>query len=168
MIFMQRPYRYRFEEREERDHGKDAYSLLQRRRKNGAVCKGIREKIRSGHIREEVYTKADINWRNPLSRCNREHLGNKEVPVSGKIENFADYDTVCIGFPIWYGCAPNVVHTFCKDYDWTGKKVYVFATSGGGGIGKTEEKIRPHLKGANILDVREYKAAEDPAAWEKK
>ena len=119
-------------------------------------------------VPEEVYTKADINWRNPLSRCNREHLGNKEVPVSGKIENFADYDTVCIGFPIWYGCAPNVVHTFCKDYDWTGKKVYVFATSGGGGIGKTEEKIRPHLKGANILDVREYKAAEDPAAWEKK
>ncbi|MBQ3458526.1 MAG: flavodoxin, partial [Synergistaceae bacterium] len=49
------------------------------------------------------YTAADIRWVNPLARCNREKFGKKDVPVSGKLENLSDYDTVLIGFPIWYG-----------------------------------------------------------------
>ncbi|MDO5701748.1 MAG: flavodoxin, partial [Lachnospiraceae bacterium] len=48
------------------------------------------------------------------------------------------YDTVFIGFPIWYGCAPIVVNTFCKAFDWSGKTVHAFATSGGSGIGKAQ------------------------------
>lgn len=72
------------------------------------------------------YTAADIRYTNPLARCNKEKFGKKDVPVSGKIDNFNEYDTVFIGFPIWYGAAPNVVNTFCKEYDWTGKKVYAF------------------------------------------
>ena len=94
------------------------------------------------------YTDADIKWTNPLARCNREKLGNKDVPVAGKISNFAEYDEVFLGFPIWYGCAPNVVNTFCKEYNWAGKKVYAFATSGGSGIGKTAEKLKPFVRGA--------------------
>ena len=89
---------------------------------------------------EKPYTSSDLNYMNPLARCNREHIAKKQVSVSGKVENFAEYDTVLIGFPIWYGCAPNVVNTFCKEYDFTGKKVAAFATSGGSGIGKTAEK----------------------------
>ena len=80
-------------------------------------------------IPEEPYTKADLSYMNPLARCNREKIGKKDVPVKGTIEEFDRYSTVYIGFPIWYGCAPNVVNTFCKGYDWTGKKVYAFATS---------------------------------------
>lgn len=103
-------------------------------------------------IKPEVpYSAADINWRNPLSRCNREKIGRKDVPVSGQVENFADYDTVLIGFPIWYGSAPNVVNTFCKGYDWSGKKVGIFATSGGSGMGKTSQKLQPYVNGAEIL-----------------
>ena len=64
------------------------------------------------------YSAADLNYMNPISRCNREKIGKKDVPVEGKIENFEDCDTVLIGFPIWYGSAPNVVNTFCKEYDW--------------------------------------------------
>lgn len=94
------------------------------------------------------YTDADIKWTNPLARCNREKLGNKDVPVEGKVGSFAEYDEVFLGFPIWYGCAPNVVNTFCKEYNWTGKKVYAFATSGGSGIGKTAEKLKPFVRGA--------------------
>lgn len=94
------------------------------------------------------YSDADIRWTNPLARCNREKLGNKDVPVIGKVENFDSYDEVFLGFPIWYGCAPNVVNTFCRNYDWSGKKVYAFATSGGSGIGKTAEKLKPFVKGA--------------------
>ena len=103
---------------------------------------------------EQIYTKADIRWTNPLARCNKEFFGKKDVPVTGAVDGFADYDTVYIGFPIWYGCAPNVVNTFCKAYDWTGKKIRIFATSGGSGIGKTAEKLQPYVKGAEILDAK--------------
>ena len=94
------------------------------------------------------YTDADIRYTNPLARCNKEKLGKKDVPIVGKVENFSDYDEVFIGFPIWYGAAPNVVNTFCKEYEWTGKRVYALATSGGSGIGKTAEKLKPYVKGA--------------------
>ena len=72
---------------------------------------------------EQPYSASDLKWVNPLARCNREKLGKKDVPVSGKVAKWEEYDTVYIGFPIWYGCAPNVVNTFCKGYDWTGKNI---------------------------------------------
>ena len=103
---------------------------------------------------EKPYTSSDLNYMNPLARCNREHIAKKQVPVSGKVENFAEYDTVLIGFPIWYGCAPNVVNTFWKEYDFTGKKVAAFATSGGSGIGKTAEKLKPYVSGADVIDAK--------------
>ena len=116
-------------------------------------------------VPQQPYTNADIRWTNPLSRCNKEKFGGKDVPVSGKIENFGDYDTVLIGFPIWYGCAPNVVNTFCRGYDWTGKKVLAFATSGGSGIGKTAEKLAPYVKGAASVDAKLVKTGKDVADW---
>ena len=91
---------------------------------------------------EKPYTPADIKYTNPLARCNREKFGGKDVPVVGRIEGFDAYDMVLIGFPIWYGGAPNVVNTFCKGYNWYGKKIAAFATSGGSGIGKTAERIQ--------------------------
>ena len=103
---------------------------------------------------EKPYTASDLNYMNPLARCNREHIAKKSVPVAGKVEDFEQYDTVLIGFPIWYGCAPNVVNTFCKEYDFTGKKVAAFATSGGSGIGKTAEKLKPYVKGADVADAK--------------
>ena len=103
---------------------------------------------------ERPYTKADIRWTNPFSRCNKEKLGKREVPVKGIVDHFDQYDAVLIGFPIWYGCAPNVVNTFCSGYDFTGKKVALFATSGGSGIGKTKEKLQPYVKGATIIDAK--------------
>lgn len=108
---------------------------------------------------ETPYTPADLRWTNPLARCNREHIGKKDVPVEGSVANWEEYDTVCIGFPIWYGCAPNVVNTFCKGYDWSGKRVYIFATSGGSGIGKTAEKLTPYVKGAEIADAKRVSSA---------
>lgn len=103
-------------------------------------------------VPEKPYTEAEINWKNPLSRCNKEKIGKKDVPVAGTIENFEQYDVVFIGFPIWYAAAPNVVYTFAKGYDWTGKRIGLFATSGGSGIGKTASKLQPYVKGAEIVD----------------
>ena len=116
-------------------------------------------------VPEKPYTAADIKWTNPLARCNKEKFGNKDVPVTGKVENFADYDTVLIGFPIWYYGAPNVINTFCKGYDWSGKKVFAFATSGGSDIGKTAEKLAPFLKGAASVDGKVVKSAAEITAW---
>ncbi len=112
-------------------------------------------------VPQEPYTKSDINYINPLSRCNREQIGGKDVPVAGTIENFGEYDTVYIGFPIWYAQAPRVVHTFAQAYDWTGKAVHIFATSGGSGIGKTAEKLSPSLKGAASVDAKLVKSASE-------
>ena len=116
---------------------------------------------------EKPYTAADLRYTNPLARCNREFMTKKDVPVAGKIENFADYDTVLIGFPIWYGCAPPVVSSFCKGYDWSGKKVAAFATSGGSGIGKTAEKLRPFLPGTDFKGAKLVHSGPEVVAWVK-
>ncbi len=113
------------------------------------------------------YTAADIKWTNPLSRCNKEKFGKKDVPVTGIIDKFGEYDTVFIGFPIWYGCAPNVVNTFCKGYDWTGKKVYAFATSGGSAVGKTAEKLQPYIKNGTVMDARLVHSTDELKAYIK-
>ena len=121
------------------------------------VAKDLAKKIGADlfEIKPETpYSKADLRYINPLARCNREKFGNKDVPVAGRIENLSQYDTVYIGFPIWYGAAPNVVNTFCKGYDWKGITIHAFATSGGSGIGKTAEKLEPYVKGAVSVDAK--------------
>ena len=110
---------------------------------------------------QEPYTTADIRWTNPLARCNREKIGKKDVPVVGSVADWAAYDRVYLGFPIWYYGAPNVVNTFCKGCDWTGKKVILFATSGGSGVGRTAEKLQPYMPGAKIADARVVKGIEE-------
>lgn len=107
---------------------------------------------------ELPYSAADLKYINPLARCNREKLGKKDVPVAGYPVDFESYDMVLIGFPIWYGCAPNVVSTFCKGLDFSGKKVAVFATSGGSGIGKTAAKLSPYVKGAQVTDAKLFRS----------
>lgn len=87
------------------------------------------------------YTDADVNWRNPISRCNKEKIGKKDVEIAHKVESFEQYDTVYVGFPIWYWNAPNVVQTFIKEHDFSNKKLVLFATSGGSDLGKTAQTI---------------------------
>ena len=113
----------------------------------------------------EPYTAADIKWTNPMARCNREKLGKKDVPVADTVPDFEKYGIVFLGFPIWYGAAPNVVNTFCKGYDWTGKRVAAFATSGGSGIGKTAEKLRPYVQGGTVADAKLCRSAAELTEW---
>lgn len=116
---------------------------------------------------EAPYTKADLKYTNPFARCNKEKLGRKDVPVKGYPADFENYDRVLIGFPIWYACAPNVVNTFCKGLDFTGKTVAAFATSGGSGIGRSAEKLTPYTKGAKVVTAKLFNnATEDELkAW---
>ena len=111
---------------------------------------------------EVPYTAADLKWTNPLARCNREKIGRKDVPVQGSIAHWETYDTVLLGFPIWYYGAPNVINTFCSGYDWSGKNVFLFATSGGSRIGRTADKLRPFLKGEpRIVSADVYQSIDE-------
>lgn len=101
---------------------------------------------------ETPYTEADVNWRNPLSRCNKEKVGKKDVAIKDKVKDMDSFDTLFIGFPIWYWVAPNIINTFVKQYDLSGKKIVLFATSGGSDMGKTADKLKPYLsKDAEIV-----------------
>ena len=115
------------------------------------------------------YTDADLKWTNPVARCNKEKFGKKDVPVIGRVEFFDSYDTVLLGFPIWYYGAPNVINTFCKGYDWTGKRVAIFATSGGSEIGKTVDRLKPYLSGdPEIVAASVLRGGGEAVDWVKK
>lgn len=110
---------------------------------------------------EQPYTEKDLNWTNPVARCNREKIGRKDVPIKDRIEDFDGCGVIFVGFPIWYYSAPNIIVTFLKSYDFTGKKVALFATSGGSDIGKTAEKIRPLISGTvDIVASKLFKPAD--------
>jgi flavodoxin len=98
----------------------------------------------------EPYTDADLKWTNPLARCNKEKIGKKNVPIAYRVQDMDEYGLVLIGFPIWYYAAPNIIETFVKSYDFSGKKVALFATSGGSDITKAPARLQPLMKGEII------------------
>ena len=84
------------------------------------------------------YTKADLNWMNKRSRSSVEMADKSSRPEIAEMkENMADYDTIVLGFPIWWYVAPTIINTFLEQYDFAGKKIVLFATSGGSGFGNT-------------------------------
>lgn len=120
-------------------------------------------------IPKKPYSKADMNYTNPMARCNREQIARRDVSIAGTVANMADYDTVYIGFPIWYYNAPMIIKTFVKQYDLSGKKVVLFARSGGSDIGKTVEKLQPYLSaGTNVAGAKVFSAdatEDEVKAW---
>ena len=98
----------------------------------------------------EPYTDADLKWTNPLARFNKEKIGKKNVPIAERVKDMDEYELVLIGFPVWYYAAPNIIETFVKSYDFSGKKVALFATSGGSDITKAPAKLQPLMKGEII------------------
>lgn len=88
----------------------------------------------------QPYSKADLDWTNKKSRSSVEMSSPDSRPeIAEKLDNMADYDVVFVGFPIWWYVAPTIINTFLESYDFSGKTVIPFATSGGSGMGKTEE-----------------------------
>ncbi len=97
---------------------------------------------------EVAYTQADLNWMDKNSRSSVE-MNNKMIRpaimnTDAKIEN---YDVVFIGFPIWWYVAPTIINAFLEKYDFSGKKIILFATSGGSGFGKTADELKVSVKG---------------------
>ena len=104
-------------------------------------------------IQPEVpYTKADLNWQDKTARSTIEMQNPASRPaIAAKRENMADYDTIFVGFPIWWYVAPTIINTFLESNDFSGKTVVSFATSGGSGMGRTNEKLRPSCPDAKLL-----------------
>ena len=104
-------------------------------------------------IRPEVlYTQADLDWRDKNSRSSIEMNDKSFRPeIADDKINIAEYDTVFIGFPIWWYVAPTIINTFLEAHDFSNKKVVIFATSGGSGFGKTAEELRVSLPDSATL-----------------
>ena len=89
------------------------------------------------------YTRADLDWKNKKSRSSVEMGGQDSRPeIAEQLANMENYDTVFIGFPIWWYVAPTIINTFIESYNFSGKTIIPFATSGGSGMGKTVEILR--------------------------
>ena len=108
----------------------------------------------SYEIKPEIkYTKADLNWMNKKSRSSVE-MNNRSIRpaiLTGDVD-VADYDTVCLGFPIWWYVAPTVVNSFLEAYDFTDKKIVLFATSGSSGFGDTLKELQPSAPAAKFTE----------------
>lgn len=113
----------------------------------GADLFGIEPKV--------AYTKADLNWMDKKSRSSVEMNDKKIRPemVNTPLDVNA-YDEIILGFPIWWYVAPTIVNTFLETYDFSGKKIVLFATSGGSGFGNTVRELQPSAPEAHIVEGR--------------
>ena len=106
------------------------------------------------------YTTADLNWMNKNSRSSVEMADKSIRPEMAEgdaaIEN---YDTVVIGFPIWWYVAPTIINTFLEQYDLAGKKVVTLATSGGSGMGNTNKELKNSCPGADLREGKRFAAS---------
>ena len=98
------------------------------------------------------YTKDDLNWMNKQSRSSVEMSDKSSRPeIAEKCENMSDYDTIYLGFPIWWYVAPTIINTFLESYDFSGKTIILFATSGGSGFGRTVDNLKNSVSDSAII-----------------
>ena len=115
------------------------------------------------------YTEADLNWMDKKARSTIEMSDPASRPeIAVKRDNMKDYDTIFVGFPIWWYVAPTIINTFLESYDLTGKTIIPFATSGGSDMGKTNKRLMSSCKGAKLMDGKVFKGSvghQELAAW---
>ena len=108
------------------------------------------------------YTKADLNWMDKKSRSSVEMNDKSYRPEIVKDNLSLDqYDTVLVGFPIWWYVAPTIINTFLESYNFAGKKIVLFATSGGSGFGNAAKELRASAPGAEIIEGKLLNRATD-------
>ena len=111
-------------------------------KKIAGICGGAFFEI----IPEEIYTSDDLNWMDKNSRSSAEMNDPSVRPrIRSRIEDMDAYDTVILGFPIWWGVAPRIIETFLESYDFTGKTIIPFCTSGGSGVGRSDTELHKNV-----------------------
>lgn len=111
-----------------------------------------------------AYSEEDLNWMNKNSRSSLEMSDKDFRPAMIKKElNLSEYDSILLGFPIWWYVAPTIINTFLESYDFLGKKITLFATSGGSGFGNTVQELRNSAPDAHIVEgkIMNMASAED-------
>lgn len=118
---------------------------------------------------ETPYTGADLNWQNKNSRSSVEMNDRSSRPaIAVKAADMLQYDVVFVGFPVWWYREPSIIDTFMESYDFAGKTVIPFATSGGSGLGDSAANIQKLAKGAKIVNGKRFSgsaSAEELKAW---
>lgn len=130
------------------------------------VTAGVAEKLASAAGADlfeiapaEPYTKADLDWTNKQSRSSVEMNDRSCRPaIATRVEDMAQYDTVFVGFPVWWYRQPSIIDTFLEGYDFTGKRIVPFCTSGGSGLGQAPEYMQELVPAASVLMGRRLSA----------
>ena len=100
---------------------------------------------------EKLYTQADLDWKNSASRSSVEMKDKSCRPaIAERCENMSDYSVIFIGFPIWWYREPSIIDTFLESYEFTGKTIVPFCTSGGSGMGETEKNMQSVVKNGRV------------------
>jgi len=108
------------------------------------------------------YTSADLNWQNKQSRSSVEMSDHSSRPeLADKNADIAAYDTVYVCFPVWWYIAPTIINSFLESYDFSGKKIILFATSGGSGFGKAVKNLKPSAPDAEIIEGKVNPSVKD-------
>ena len=119
-------------------------------------------------VPETLYTPADLNWHDKSSRSSVEMKDKSSRPaIASKVDNMEQYDTVFVGYPIWWYIAPTIINTFLEQYDLAGKTIVPFFTSGGSGAGETMRYLKPSAPGANWVEPKNlnYMSEADIKNW---
>ena len=119
---------------------------------------------------KQPYTKDDLNWMDKKSRSSVEMSDKKFRPeISNTDVQVEKYDEIILGFPIWWYVAPTIINTFLEKYDFSGKKIVLFATSGGSGFGNTVSELKPSAPDAEIVEGKVINKAtkQEIAEWIK-
>ena len=110
-------------------------------------------------VPEQAYTKADLDWQNKNSRSSVEMNDRSSRPaIKSKVENIEQYKVVFVGFPVWWYREPSIIDTFMESYDFNGKTVVPFCTSGGSGLGSTSSNLQALAKGAKVIEGKRLSA----------
>ncbi|MBQ7745169.1 MAG: flavodoxin [Ruminococcus sp.] len=137
--------------------------------------KGVAEKIAAATnadtyeiLAAQTYTEADLNWNDKNSRTTKEQNDKSVRPEIGSDKvNLDGYSTIFIGYPIWWGEEPRIMDTFVESYDFSGKTMIPFCTSGGSGIGSSGTNLADNAKSGNWLEGERLSSSSDIEGWVK-
>ena len=128
------------------------------------VTKGVAEKLAKAAgaelfeiVPEQPYTDEDLNWNNKQSRSSVEMNDRSCRPgISNTVSDMGQYDCIFLGFPVWWYREPSIIDTFLEAYDFSGKTIVPFCTSGGSGLGETVGNMRSLVKKADVRDGKRF------------
>ena len=116
----------------------------------------------------QAYTSADLNWMDKNSRSSVEMNNNVKPEIKETVSNLEEYDTVLLGFPVWWYKEPTIIDKFLEENNMTGKKIYVFVTSGSSPIDSTYKSLQNNFPNLNFVSGKRFTGSEstnDYQSW---